>query len=172
MTLHFERSLRFLLREDIEGVHSAPRPGDQHDTWFGLARTWHRDMPWPPTREQAAARYLERYWLPVRGDELPWPVCLVLFDGAVQHDPRDSIKRLQEALGLKADGVLGPVTLAAVRKADPVELAKEVVARRMLYYWTLDNLEENDHGWARRLVDLVHEATTPEGESSGPKNTS
>lgn len=152
----FDRALRFVL--GVEGEHSAPRPGDPHDTWYGLARTWNQDLPWPPTRAQAAARYRERYWDPIQGDLLPWPVSLVLFDAAVQHDPHDAIEFLQAALGVRVDGILGPATREALRRRDIDAVVDEIIARRHVYYPTLATWPSNRLGWMRRMAALHREA--------------
>lgn len=165
--MSLDRALAFLFRPEIEGEHSAPRPGDPHDTWYGLARTWNQDMDWPPTREQAAQRYRERYWDPIQGDRLPWPVSLVVFDAAVQHGVRGNRNRpgdlgaiefLQQALGVQADGIIGPATRQALAQRDPGNVADEVIARRLVYYPTLPSWSVNRLGWMRRLVALHREA--------------
>lgn len=155
----FERALRFVL--DVEGPPSnrplADDPGGE--TVYGLARRYNRDMdPWPPTQAQAAERYRVRYWDAIQGDLLPWPVSLVVFDAAVQHAPVTAVQLLQAALRIVADGVLGPATRAALRASAPLEVAEEVIARRGVYYPSLETWAANGLGWSRRLVSLHREA--------------
>ncbi len=49
----------------------------------------------------------------MRGDELPAGIDYVLFDGAVNSGPVQSVKWLQRALGVRVDGVMGEATVAA-----------------------------------------------------------
>jgi len=151
---------------NIEGVHDQ---GDAvgGDTWYGISRKAHQDIiPWPPSREQAITIYRTSYWDLVRGDEMPPPIALVVFDAAVQHGVRDAIRFLQEALNymagarLTVDGDLGPLTLAAVRGALPSRVAAEILARRGIYYPTLPNWEDNKLGWSRRLFTVHRAALT------------
>ena len=45
------------------------------------------------------AIYRAQYWNPIRGDEVPDGIALVLFDGAVNSGPFQSIKWLQSSSG-------------------------------------------------------------------------
>ncbi|TIS04249.1 MAG: N-acetylmuramidase, partial [Mesorhizobium sp.] len=62
--------------------------------------------------------YDRQYWDAVKADQLPAGVDYVVFDGAVNSGPGQSIKWLQGALGPlykgSIDGVMGVGTLAAV----------------------------------------------------------
>jgi len=90
---------------------------------------------------------------------LPAPVDLAVFDAAVNVGPGRSAKWLQRAVGVDADGILGPGTLAAVAVPDPKALASAVVELRMQYYETLGG--PFLQGWlnrARALEERVAEA--------------
>jgi hypothetical protein len=73
------------------------------------------------TVEHARTIYKQGYWDPIRGDLLPEPLDLILFDAAINHGPGGATKLLQEALNsillgapLAVDGALGPKTFAAL----------------------------------------------------------
>ena len=73
------------------------------------------------TRAEAAAIYKAFYWRPCRADDMPWPLCALHFDAAVNHGLGGAGKLLQRALnkygksGLAVDGSIGPATLSALR---------------------------------------------------------
>jgi len=100
----------------------------------------------------------EEYWLPCQCDEYSEPLAAVVFDMAFNSGPGDAIRALQVAMHVHADGVLGPVTLAAARTADsraPLRVLKarighlqEVIADDPVQ---VGNLE----GWGGRLLDLA-----------------
>lgn len=110
-------------------------------------------------RAQAAKIYRAGYWDTVKGDDLPPAVALIVFDAAVNHGPGRARKWLQEAAGVKADGVIGPMTLAAVREATPSTLIREFAALRALGYVATGQMETFGKGWMRRLIASVQEAT-------------
>lgn len=71
--------------------------------------------------------YLEGYWVQVKGDQLPAPLDLAVFDAAVNCGPRRAAKWLQAAIGMpmgEIDGVLGANTL---RYVSDVKTANDVI---------------------------------------------
>ena len=90
------------------------------------------------------------------------PLQALIVDAGVQHGPEDATRWLQEAAGVTADGVLGPVTLAAVNAAEGKALYRRVLAARCRYYGELiahDPAEAKfAGGWAARVATFI-EAT-------------
>jgi len=103
------------------------------------------------TVEQAKAIYQRDYWNPINGDNLPTGLDLTLFDSAINQGPVTAIQLLQHALQIKADGRLGPITLAASFKAMP-NLLDDFDAERALRYEFNRNEEVFGRGWYRRLL--------------------
>lgn len=84
----------------------------------------------------------------------------VLFDTGVNQGPGTAVGFLQDALGLRADKLVGPTTLAAAsvavaRKGAPA-LIMEFTARRANYYASLNsyNAAGFELGWMRRLLTV------------------
>jgi lysozyme family protein len=101
--------------------------------------------------------YRANYWAPNNCDRLPWPVSMVVFDGEVNSGGEGAMA-LQAACGIKADGVIGPITLAAVAKFDPVDLALWTSVRRDGFYRALANFSTFGQGWVRRLMYNLYAA--------------
>ena len=74
------------------------------------------------------------YWVAGKCDALPWPASMAHFDACVNHGIRNASKLLQRAAGVQDDGKIGPKTLAAVDKADPVELVNGMLWKRLAFY--------------------------------------
>ena len=104
------------------------------------------------------AIYRENYWQLVRGDELPAGVDLCVFDYGVNSGPSRSISHLQEVLGVKVDGNMGPVTIDAVNAADPVEIVNKLCARRRKFLRQIKTYYVFGKGWERR-VDGVQQVS-------------
>jgi len=107
------------------------------------------------TRDEAAAIYKANYWDAARCGSMPAGVALMVFDGAVNHGVSQSSKFLQHALGVDADGKVGPKTLGAIEGLDAVDLIVEIAAQRMRFYGGLRTFTTFGLGWSRRLMDTL-----------------
>jgi lysozyme family protein len=129
-----------------------------YDAWRTGNGQKTRDV-YTATDTEVKALYRAQYWLAIRGDELPAGVDLVVFDGAVNSGPQQSIKWLQAALGIQADGVLGAVTLAAVNAdTDNDKLIEEISARRMGFLHKLSTFARFGKGWSARVANVTRAA--------------
>ena len=100
--------------------------------------------------------YRQRYWNLIKGDMLPPGVSYVVFDGAVNSGVSQSVKWLQRALGIKADGVLGPATLTAVQGVnDHDALVAKIIERRFAFLKALKTWKTFGKGWTRRLDGVL-----------------
>ncbi len=107
-------------------------------------------------RADALAIYEALYWRPIRGDDLPLGLALLVFDAAVNQGVGDATRFLQLAVRTAADGIFGPATLKAVLAAKLRPTLLEVGARRMHDYMLLDHLDDTfGLGWSRRLVRIL-----------------
>jgi lysozyme family protein len=105
------------------------------------------------TREQSEAIYRENYWDKVKGDNLPYGLDLVAMDGAVNSGPSRGAKWLQKGLGVKADGRIGPQTIAAswVAEVSSIELSCDA---RMSFLRGLRHWDAFGRGWSRRVASV------------------
>lgn len=108
----------------------------------------------------ARAIYRRDYWDRVQGDALPLPLALLVFDAAVNNGVGRAVRWLQVAAGAKADGVVGPATLAAVaaHAGNGAGLLAEFQAQRLVFMAGLPTWRTFGLGWARRLCRLPFEA--------------
>ena len=123
----FDRAVELVL--DLEGPPSNDPDDPGGETVFGLARRFHGEIPWPPTRDQAIAIYRHSYWAPVHGDELPPPLALAVFDAAVIPGPGWAAGALQDVLRVARDGVIGVETVAAARRSGWLTVLNFTAAR-------------------------------------------
>lgn len=117
------------------------------------------------TSAEAKALYRRDYWDKVVGDLLPPPLALIVFDAAVSNGRYRAAVWLQQAAGVTADGVIGPVTLDAIsgvvtQPNGRATLCAEFLARRLLFMVALPTWATFGPGWAHRLFLLPYEALT------------
>ncbi len=77
--------------------------------------------------------YYNEYWLAARCNFMQGPLDLVHFDTSVNFGVFTANKFLQRALGVVDDGLIGPVTLAALRSAQPNSVARSICDQRIQF---------------------------------------
>jgi lysozyme family protein len=114
----------------------------------------------------ARAIYQRDYWDRIKADELPPSLALLAFDAAVNSGPSRAVHWMQAALGVKADGVIGPETMAAVKASagKGAALLAEFQAQRLHFMASLATWRTFGLGWARRVCRLQLEAVRIGGE--------
>lgn len=98
--------------------------------------------------------YYKYYWSPLRCDDLPPGVDYAIFDFGVNSGPARSAKYLQGIVKVHIDGKIGPVTLAAVNKADPKYIVTEICKRRQEFLRGLNTFWRFGKGWTRRVNEV------------------
>ncbi|WP_449396494.1 glycoside hydrolase family 108 protein [Devosia riboflavina] len=161
----FQRCLTEVLRHEGGYVDHPSDPGGA--TNMGITRKtlarWRKISPWTDLpkssvaslkRDEAALIYRANYWNPSRAGDMPAGVDLALFDFAVNSGPDRAVRTLQAALGVAADGEVGPVTLAALRAADLARLVNDFCDRRLAFLKGLSTFAVFGRGWTRRVAGV------------------
>ena len=99
--------------------------------------------------------YRKSYWDACRCDQMPDTLRYPLFDAAVNSGPGQAIKWLQSAVGVKADGAIGPVTQQAVNMAAPQPTRQKMIGNRLRFMTELTNWPSFSKGWARRIAAIL-----------------
>jgi len=145
------------------GLHDDPNdPGGL--TNLGIALAFHPEL----TPEQiraltpvtAAPIYYKQYWQPMHGDELPPWAAWVALDCAVNQGVGEATLILQKAAATPADRVIGPLTLAAVRRQTPKEFLAAFTAGRDVRYTSSARWRRYGNGWVHRATLAALEAIT------------
>lgn len=109
--------------------------------------------------ETAAEIYRRDYWNAVRAGEIINPdLAALLFDMAVNHGPASAVRTAQRAVGVKADGRMGPVTLAALNRGNAGRIIAAIVdARANLYRGIVERKPKMQvfyKGWVKRALSF------------------
>ena len=87
------------------------------------------------TREDVVNRVLKpHYWDRWKADEIRTQAIANLLVDWVYNSGEPGIKIPQRILGVKDDGIVGPVTIRAVNDTDPQKLFSEILNARKRYY--------------------------------------
>ncbi|WP_310601423.1 glycosyl hydrolase 108 family protein [Desulfobulbus sp.] len=151
---NFDRAFTDLLGNE-GGYSNHPNDPGGETMWGITAGTARRAGYTGPMKtmpvEVARKIYRERYWNPAF-DRMPYEVAFQCFDAAVNSGPVVAVRWLQEAVGVAADGIIGPVTMAAVAKADPLAIVISFNAARLSFLTSLPTWATFGRGWANRIV--------------------
>jgi lysozyme family protein len=162
---NYSQSLKLLLVYEGGYTNDPQDPGGP--TNYGIIQTEYdayRDSKKLPRRsvkyiavEEYEDIYRSKYANKIQFDKLPGGLDFVLFDYTVNSGWGRAVKDLQRILGIKDDGVLGPVTLKAVwdyckDEAALEDLIIKLCKVRMAFLRSLKTFGHFGTGWTRRVM--------------------
>lgn len=168
MIENFDFAMQHVLHEEGGYVNHPKDPGGM--TNLGVtARVWEEWVGHPVNEKQMKALvaadviplYQRKYWNATKCSELPTGVDLCVFDTAVNSGPGRAVKLLQESIGVPVDGVIGPVTIAAVNKykgGSLIHLIEEYCGARQSYLLSLPTFGTFGKGWSSRVTRIKEAA--------------
>jgi lysozyme family protein len=106
------------------------------------------------TKDMVKPLYKDLYWERVKGDKLPSGVDYCVFDAAVNSGVRRASQWLQSALGVAADGSIGPQTIAVASVTPPVTTITNYSAQRLKILQGLSTWPTFGKGWERRVNEV------------------
>jgi lysozyme family protein len=152
--MNFDRAIEHIL--SFEGGYSLDPHDPGGETNFGISKRAYPDADIKNlTRVQAIAIYQRDYWDSLKMLLMPERLRLCLFDCAVNQGRDKAIKILQAAVGVEADGVIGPQTLNAARAYNAVDALHNMVLARLAHYSKLNTWPRYGVGWTKRLLSVT-----------------
>jgi lysozyme family protein len=103
-------------------------------------------------KNEAGQIYRANYWAISRCADLAPGVDLLVFDGSVNTGNGRSARLLQGVLGVKADGQIGPITVAAANAVRADDLVNALADARQAFYQNLPTFMHFGRGWTARVV--------------------
>lgn len=164
---NFDSALKALLGPSREGGFSNHPLDPGGVTHHGITKTvWEEWVGHPVTakdmqnlkQSDVAPLYRRKYWDKVQGDHLPAGLDHSVFDFAVNSGPGRAAKFLQEIVGAKPDGFIGPQTLTLLAQKDPKKLVADYNAKRQAFLEGLPTFSTFGKGWSRRVTEVTSEA--------------
>lgn len=177
----FEQCLQSVLAHEGGFADHKEDPGGA--TNMGITRKtlarWRRISPWWKL-DKAAVRALDRaeaariyealYWTASKAGLLPRGLDLAVFDFAVNSGPATAVKALQREVKVRADGLLGPLSLGAIRErvglAGVAGLIDALCDRRLGFLQGLATFAVFGRGWKVRVEAIRAAALGAAGSSS------
>lgn len=147
----FDESFDKLIGHEGGYVNNPQDPG--LETKFGVSKRSYPDLDIANlTLEEARKLYKRDFWDRAKCDSLPPSVAFQVFDCAVNSGIGQSIRFLQRSVGVADDGVVGPLTLSAVKRLDAEVIAARFNGHRLDFMTRLSTFDVFGKGWARRIA--------------------
>ncbi len=161
MAKTFQDALKRVLQHEGGYVNHPSDPGGE--TNFGITKSTARQFGYSGSMRNIPADVVEKiykaqYWDAMNCDNYEFAIAFHMFDAAVNHGLLNARKILQRAVGANADGVIGAITLAAIRKMPQCLLIYSFHAERIAFYTRISTFNTFGKGWMNRMVDNLHYA--------------
>jgi lysozyme family protein len=130
--------------------------GSCRGTKYGISAARYPDLDIAKlTLEQAKAIAKRDYWDRYHCDEFDPHIGEQVFDAA--YNGGHPALWLQQAAGVRPDGIIGAGTIAAVKAIDAVKVCARFDAYRLDYMASLDAWPSFSRGWAHRIATMLRE---------------
>ena len=125
------------------------------EAFVGHPCTWDNMKALKP--ETVAPFYKRKYWDMAKCDDLPTGLDYLMFDFSVNAGVGRAIKTLQTAIGVTADGALGPLSLSAINNLSVKQLIERFTDAKEKFYKSLNNAKY-EKGWLARTAQVEKSA--------------
>lgn len=165
MKENYSQALKLLLVSEGRYTNDPHDPGGatnygiiqtEYDAWReaqGLSKRFVRSI----TMAEVEAIYRHQYADPLHFDDLPAGLDYAVFDYGVNSGIRHAAQVLQRQVGTIPDGVIGLLTLAAVKKVyiiNPADMISAYCASRLAFLMGLNTWRYFGRGWGSRVTSV------------------
>lgn len=152
----FDGAFTWILQ--AEGGYSDDRRDPGGETKFGISKRAYPKLDIATlTLDDARRIYRADFWMPLRCEEMRPEWALALFDAGVLHGNAQAVRLLQLGLGVPMDGIIGPETLDAVKRANLEAHLTAFLSWRVYHVATTPIFNTYIRGWSRRFFRLALE---------------
>lgn len=107
------------------------------------------------THGQIEEIYFKDWWLKLGAEYLPAVLVYQVWQFAINAGMANAKKVLQRALGVTADGVVGPKTIDAIAAADVNDLTLSWFKFMILHYTAVPTWNAYGKGWMNRTAEAL-----------------
>jgi len=111
------------------------------------------------TLQQAKQIYKRDWWDALSANKIDPAIVFQVWDFAINAGMSTAKRKLQSAVGVADDGIIGPLTLKAINDADLNDLLMKFNAERLTYYTKLSTWDRYGKGWTNRVAAQLQYAS-------------
>lgn len=122
----------------------------EYTKWLAAQGRPDRDVWEIPDRDRDAI-YWENYWDPMKLDDYPLVIAFLMFDTGVLNGIGFARRNAQRTVGVRQDGLIGPITKAALNAVDKATFLERFMHHRRNYLRTRPAWATFGRGWLNRM---------------------
>jgi lysozyme family protein len=160
----FLKAFDYLMYHEGGYVNDAKDPGGE--TKYGISKRSYPNLDIKNlTRDQARQIYFVDFWMKAKCESInDENIAVKLFDLAVHTGIPQAVKLIQRALRAAGtqvveDGIIGPITLAAINKTEPTDLLAALKSESAGYYRLIASTNPSQQsfidGWLNRAYHNI-----------------
>lgn len=125
-------------------------------TKYGIAANTYPDLDIKNlTLDKAKEIYWRDWWLKAGAEYLTKDMVYQMWQFAINAGMSNARRCLQRAVGVADDGLIGPVTIEAIKKMDPKDIPLRFIGFVLKHYTSLENFTRYGRGWTNRSADAL-----------------
>lgn len=133
--------------------------GELKGTKYGISAMTYPDLDIKSlSLEQAKNIYKRDWWDKINADQIDSALVFQVWDFAINAGMGTAKRKLQLAVGVLDDGVIGNLTIQAINKAELNDILLKFNAERLKYYTSLSTWPRYGKGWTLRVAGQLNYA--------------
>lgn len=150
--MNFDKAFELLISHEGGLVSNPKDPGGL--TKYGISQRQYPNLDIANlTLPEVKELYKRDYWQRAMCDKLAPDLAFDVFDAAVNSGIGQAIRWLQRSVNVADDGVIGPLTLAAVQRLDDTSAIRaRFSGHRLEFMSRLSTFDVFGRGWTRRVA--------------------
>lgn len=130
--------------------------GELKGTKFGISAMTYPDIDIKNlTLEKAKSIYKRDWWDKINAEDLHPSILFQVWDFAINAGMGTAKRKLQKAVGATEDGIIGKVTIQAIKESDLNDILLKFNAERLKYYTSLTTWPIYGKGWTNRVAQQL-----------------
>ena len=133
--------------------------GELKGTNYGISAMTYPDLDIKNlTLVQAKQIYKRDWWDKINADQINPALVFQVWDFAINAGMGTAKRKLQLAVGVLDDGIIGNLTIQAINKAELNDILLKFNAERLKYYTSLSTWPRYGKGWTLRVAGQLNYA--------------
>lgn len=133
--------------------------GELKGTKYGISAMTYPDLDIKSlSLEQAKNIYKRDWWDKINADQIDSTLVFQVWDFAINAGMGTAKRKLQLAVGVLDDGVIGNLTIQAINKAELNDILLKFNAERLKYCTSLSTWPRYGKGWTLRVAGQLNYA--------------